>query len=47
METTQVVDDRLIDSEEVIQIYNGILLSHKMKLGNYRDVDGLRVCYTK
>ena len=29
METTQVVANRLMDKEEVIQICNGILLSHK------------------
>ena len=40
--------DRQMDKEDVVPIYNGILLSHK-KERNWvicRDVDGPRVCHT-
>ena len=41
--------NRWMDKEEVVHIYNGILLSHK-KERNWiicRDVDGPRVCHTE
>ena len=41
--------DRRMDKEEVVNVYNGILLSHK-KEGNWvicRDVDGPRDCHTE
>ena len=40
---------RGMDKEDVVRIYNGILLSHK-KEQNWvicRDLDGPRVCYTE
>ena len=40
---------RWMDKEDVVKIYNGILLSHK-KEWNWvicRDVDGPRVCHTE
>ena len=41
--------DRPMDKEDVVQIYNGILLRHK-KERNWvicRDVDGSRDCHTE
>ena len=41
--------DRRTDKEDVVHIYNGILLSHK-KERNWvicRDVDGYRDCHTE
>ena len=41
--------DRWMDKEDVVHIYNGILLSHR-KEQNWvicRDVDGSRDCYTE
>ena len=41
--------DRRIDEEDVVHIYNGILLSHK-KEQNWvicSEVDGPRVCHTE
>ena len=41
--------DRQMDKEEVVHIYNGILLSHKKErnLVICRDVDGSRDCHTE
>ena len=42
-------NDRWMDKEDVVHIYNGILLSHK-KEQNWvicRDVDGPGVCHTE
>ena len=47
--TTYKSVDRWMDKEDVVCIYNGILLSHK-KEWNWiicRDVDGSRVCHTE
>ena len=41
--------DREMDEEDVVHIYNGILLSHR-KESNwviYRDVNGPRDCHTE
>ena len=41
--------DRQMDKEDVVHIYNGILLSHKKELNWVicRDVDGSRDCHTE
>ena len=41
--------DRWMDIEDVVRIYNGILLNHKKEWNCVicRDVDGLRDCHTK
>ena len=41
--------DRWMDKEDVVHIYNGILLSHKKKRNGVvcRDMDGPRVCHTE
>ena len=41
--------DRQMDKEDVVHIYNGILLSHKKELYWVicRDVDGSRDCHTE
>ena len=41
--------DGWMDKEDVVHIYNGILLSHKRKWNWVicRDVDGPRVCHTE
>ena len=49
MEATYMFTDRRMDKEDVVHIYNGILLSHK-KVRNWvicRDVDGSRDCHTE
>ena len=49
MEATLVSIDRWMDKEDVTHIYNGILLSHKMK-GNWvicNEVDGPWECHTE
>ena len=41
--------DRGMDKEDVVNIYNGILLSHKKEQNNAicSDMDGPRDCHTK
>ena len=41
--------NRGMDKEDVVHIYDGILLSHKKELNCaiYRDVDGPRDCHTE
>ena len=41
--------DRGMDKEDVVPIYNGILLNHEKEQNNSicRDVDGLRDCHTE
>ena len=41
--------DRGMDKEDVVHIYNGLLLSHKKELNNaiYRNMGGPRDYYTK
>ena len=49
MEATLMPIDRWMDKEDVVHIYNGILLSH-IKGWNwviFRDVDGSRDCHTE
>ena len=40
--------DRRMDKEDVVHIYNGLLLSHKKGRNNaiFRDMDGPRDCHT-
>ena len=40
-------NDRLMDKEDVVHIYSGILLRHKKERNGVicRDVDGPRVCH--
>ena len=40
--------NRGMDKEDVVPIYNGILLSHEKEWNNatYSNMDGLSVCYT-
>ena len=49
MEATSMSTDRGMDKEDVVQIYNGILLSHKKEQNNAicSDMDGPRDCDTK
>jgi len=44
METTYMSINRGMDKEDVVDIYNGILLSHKRN-GIHRDMDGTRDCH--
>ena len=48
MEATKMSISRGMDKENVVQMYNGILLSHKkeQKWVIRRDVDGPRDCHT-
>ena len=49
MEATSMSINRGMDKEDVVQIYNGILLSHK-KERNWlicRDMDGPRDCHAE
>ena len=41
--------DRQMDKEDVVHIYNGILVNHKMEQNWVicRDVDGPRDCHTE
>ena len=41
--------DRGMDEEDVVHLYNGILLSHKKEQNRVicRDVDGPRDCHTE
>ena len=49
MEATSMSTDRGMDKEDVVQIYNGILLSHKKERNNAicSDMDGPRDCHTE
>ena len=49
MEATQMSIDRWIDKEDVVHIYNGMLLSYKKEQYwvIFRDEDGPRVCHTE
>ena len=49
MEATKMSFDRGMDKEDVVHIYNGILLSHKKKRNNAicSNMDGPRDCHTE
>ena len=49
METAQMTIDRGMDKENVVHIYNGILLSHKKEQNNAicSNMDGPRDCHTE
>ena len=49
METTQMSIDKWMDKEDVVHIYNGILLNHKKEQiwVIFRDVDGPRAWRTE
>ena len=49
MEATQMSINRGMDKEDVVHIYNGILLSHKKEQNSAicRDLDGPRDCHTE
>ena len=49
MEAIYMPIDRQMDKEDVVHIYNGILLSHKKERNCVicRDVDGSRDCHTE
>ena len=49
METTQMFIDRGMDKEDVVHIYNGILLSHKKEWNNVigSNMDGPREIHTE
>ena len=49
MEATSMSTDRGMDKEDVVQIYSGILLSHKKEWNNAicSDMDGCRDCHTE
>ena len=49
METTQMSIDEWMDKENVVHIYNGILLNHKKEQiwVTFRDVDGPRAWRTE
>ena len=49
MEATQMFINRGMNKEDVVHIYNGILLSHKKEQNGVicKDVDGPRDCHTE
>ena len=49
MEATQMSINRGMNKEDVVHIYNGILLSYKKERNGVicKDVDGPRDCHTK
>ena len=48
MEATEMSINRWMDKEDVVHIYNGILLSHKKhKNAIYSDMDGPVDCHTE
>ena len=49
MEATSMSMDRWMDKEDVVHIYNGILLSHKREQNRVicSDVDEPKVCHTE
>ena len=49
METTQMSINSGLDSEDVVYIHNGILLSHKKEGNNavYNNMDAIRDSHTK
>ena len=49
MEATSMSIDRGMDKEDVVHIYNGILLSHKKEQNNaiFSNTDGPRDCHTE
>ena len=49
MEAVKMSINRGMDKEDVVHIYNGILLSHKTEQKNaiFRNMDGPRACHTE